>query len=210
MSIPDFLIDRYKDWKDNIFSNKNKFYQKLQKNGQSPKAMIITCCDSRINLEALFKIKEGECFIHRNIANLIPAKEDDKLNYETSAAIEYACSVLKIKNLIIIGHSDCGGIKHAHEIFSGKISNKKTFVDKWIKIIKPAYLKLKKNKKTISATKDLEKLSIQNSIKNLLSYPKIKKLVSNKELSIFGLWFEIKSGKIMYYNSKKDKFEKLI
>ena len=62
MSIPDFLIDRYKDWKDNIFSNKNKFYQKLQKNGQSPKAMIITCCDSRINLEALFKIKEGEFF----------------------------------------------------------------------------------------------------------------------------------------------------
>ena len=73
MSLPEFLIDRYKDWKDNSFQNEKKLYEEAEINGQKPKALIISCCDSRVDGNLIFRGKIGEFFIHRNIANLVPS-----------------------------------------------------------------------------------------------------------------------------------------
>ena len=79
MHLPDFLIDRYKDWKNNIFSKKEDLFKILERKGQMPKAMIISCCDSRINPNSIFEATEGDFFIHRNVANLIPSLDAKKL-----------------------------------------------------------------------------------------------------------------------------------
>ena len=115
MPLPNYFIDRYKDWKHNTFPNNENLFKTLEKKGQRPKAMIISCCDSRVNPNSIFKAKEGDFFIHRNIANLIPSYNAKKINYETLAAIEYATNTLSISNIIVLGHSCCGGIDYANK-----------------------------------------------------------------------------------------------
>ena len=210
MQLPDFLIDRYKDWKHNTFPKNENLFKTLEKKGQRPKAMIISCCDSRVNPNSIFKAKEGDFFIHRNIANLIPSYNAKKINYETLAAIEYATKTLSISNIIVLGHSCCGGIDYANKIFSGQVDDSSSFVCEWIQTIKPAYKKLNLNNNTKDHINSLEKLSILNSLENLKTFPEINSLILDGKLKIYGMWFEISSGIIMYYNEKNKKFEKVI
>ena len=108
---PKFLTNRYKFWKSTIYLQNEKNIKKLAKLGQKPKAMIISCCDSRVNLASIFRAKEGDFFIHRNIANIIPPYGSTKTDHSTFAAIEYAIKELKVPNFIVMGHTKCGGIK---------------------------------------------------------------------------------------------------
>ena len=210
MDLPDFLIQRYKDWKENNFPSENDLFKSLANEGQKPKAMIISCCDSRVDANKIFNTNVGEFFIHRNVANLVPSINKNETNCETLSSIEYALKSLKIPNIIILGHSGCGGINFAYRKFSKK-NNQNSFLDKWIEIVEPAY---KKTHKTNLNNEDekislLEKNSIINSICNLENYPFVNDLILKNRLHIYGLWFDIGSGNIEYLNRQNNKFEKL-
>ena len=210
MHLPDFLIDRYKDWKNNIFSKKEDLFKILQNKGQMPKAMIISCCDSRVNPNSIFKATEGDFFIHRNVANLIPSLDAKKVNYETLAAIEFATKTLNISDIIVLGHSCCGGIDYAHKVFFEQIADNNSFLFEWIQIIKPAFKKLNENDNKETRIRKLEKLSILNSIENLKNFPEINNLILKNKLKIHGMWIDISSGNLMNYNDKNKKFENII
>ena len=139
-----FLIDRYKNWKSSEYLKKEVQLRKLASFGQSPSTMIIACCDSRIHATSIFGAEEGEFFIHRNIANLVPPYSPDGENHGTSAAIEYAIKELKVKHLIILGHKDCGGIKYGHIMNSSSENTNYEFINKWLSILLPAYNKIQK------------------------------------------------------------------
>ena len=206
MPLPDFLLNGYKDWIDNTFTRKKNLFKKLSR-GQNPKALVISCCDSRVHANKIFQADEGDFFIHRNIANIIPKYKNSSKGNETLAALEYGLGSLKIRNIIILGHSNCGGINHALNLFSNKEKYKNQSLDNWIKNIKPAYKMIDKNKSGKEQLNSLEKMNIINSISNLEKIPIVNKLNSKKQLNIYGLWFEIKSGKIMILNREKKIFE---
>ncbi len=206
MPLPDFLLNGYKDWIDNTFARKKNLFKKLSR-GQNPKALVISCCDSRVHADKIFKADEGDFFIHRNIANIIPKYKNSSKGNETLAALEYGLGSLKIRNIIILGHSNCGGINHALNLFSNKEEYKNQSLDNWIKNIKPAYKLIDRNKSGKEQLNSLEKMNIINSISNLEKIPIVNKLNSKKQLNIYGLWFEIKSGKIMILNREKKIFE---
>ncbi len=210
MHLPDFLIDRYKDWKNNSFPKKQKFYNNLVVKGQKPKVMIISCCDSRVDPNKIFNAEDGEIFIHRNIANVVPSVNYDKINYETYSAIEYGINILKIEDLIILGHSNCGGVKHAYRIFSQEIPRNNKFIDKWIKNIKPAFKMLKHSKSEELQIETLEKLNIVNSISNLCEFSEINKKIKKNKLKIHGLWYEVSSANLQIYNQETKTFENII
>ena len=209
MSLPEFLINGYKDWKDNIYPKKKELLDILLKEGQKPKAMIITCCDSRINITKIFNGEIGDFFVYRNIANLIPSFNLKDSNDGVQPAIEYGIENLKIKDLIILGHSNCGGIKHAYQLLSGQIKNNNKKIDRWVENIKPSFIKLEKNQNNEKNIKSLEKLSIINSISNLLTSVEINKLVTDRKLKIHGIWFDLKTGNLEYYNQSQNKFKNL-
>ena len=98
---PKFLMDRYKKWKSSVYLKNEVKLRNLASYGQSPSTMVISCCDSRVHATSIFGADEGEFFIHRNIANLVPPYSPDGENHGTSAAIEYAIKELKVKHLII-------------------------------------------------------------------------------------------------------------
>ena len=99
--LPDFLVSRYRIWKSSSFINSEDHFKNLASLGQNPSSMVISCCDSRVNVNSIFGTEAGEFFIHRNIANLVPPYSTDVENHGTSAAIEYAVKELNIQHLII-------------------------------------------------------------------------------------------------------------
>ena len=108
--LPEKLIKQYRGWKFSGFLKHKDLYQKLSMEGQKPSAMIISCVDSRVQSTQIFDTEPGDFFIHRNIANLVPAYDRDSDNTGTAAALEFAVCGLKVSRIIILGHSGCGGI----------------------------------------------------------------------------------------------------
>ena len=198
--LPSYLIRRYKGWKATGYKENKSWYNKIASEGQSPTTMVISCCDARIHVTSIFGADNGEFFIHRNIANLIPPYNPNGDHHGTSAAVEYAIKELKISNIIVMGHSNCGGIKNGYHLCKNNKKLKNTiFINKWLKILEPAFQKVLIKKKDISDEEGinaLEKESIKISINNLLDFPFVKDLINKDLLTIHGVWHEIKTGNI--------------
>ena len=204
---PKFLIDRYKKWKSNEYLQNEVKLRNLASYGQSPSTMVISCCDSRIHVTSIFGSDEGEFFIHRNIANLVPPYSPDGENHGTSAAIEYAIKQLKVQHIIILGHKDCGGIKYGHSMHSSSTNTNYEFINKWVSILLPAFKKIQKNVSTQEQINQFEQESIRASINNLFSFPFIKKAIDENNISIHGLIHDIGSGNLMFLNPVTENFE---
>src|SRR6056297_2473991 len=117
--LPGFLAARYHGWRATTWDENKGWYRRLAEEGQRPRMMAIACCDSRVNVNQVFAAETGEIFLHRNIANLVPSYRPDNAQHGTSAAVEYAVRVLHVAHLIVIGHSDCGGVKGCHDMCAG-------------------------------------------------------------------------------------------
>tara|TARA_A100001011_G_C14305163_1_gene842732 strand:+ start:44 stop:676 length:633 start_codon:yes stop_codon:yes gene_type:complete len=210
MPLPKILIDRYKDWKTNSFETVKSNYEKIEINKQNPIAMVISCCDSRIQENVIFKTNPGDLFIHKNIANLIPPFNILDQNHNIGSSIEYAVKDLNVPHIIILGHSSCGGIKSAYDIMKNNYkSSDFNSLNNWLKIVKTPFENLSLDFDVVENLRLLEKESIKNSIKNLLEYPFVNDLVTKNKIEIHGLWYEIKQGNLMYLNQSSGKFENL-
>ncbi|MDE9449512.1 carbonic anhydrase [Aliiroseovarius sp. Z3] len=206
--LPSYLVQRYQGWKATGYADNQSWYRQLADQGQHPRAMVISCCDSRVHVTAIFGADQGEFFIHRNIANLVPPYAPDGDYHGTSAAIEYAVTALKVAHLIVLGHSSCGGVKGFHERCHGRapeLAEKTSFVGRWIDILKPGYERLGGNDAEIdSAT--LEKEAVLVSLENLLTFPFVQDAVAEGKLTLHGLWNDIGEGGLEYYDAKAKSF----
>ena len=205
--LPSFLVNRYKLWKEKTYSSNSKWFEKIAKEKQSPTAMIISCCDSRVHVTSIFGAEEGDFFIHRNIANLIPPFSHNGDYHGTSAAIEYGTKELKVPHLIVLGHTGCGGIKNGFDLNLNNSNNNFIFINKWLSILTPALNNISKNISKKDQIKLLEEESIKISLKNLFDFPNIKESVEKNTLEVHGLIFDIGSGKLKYLNPISEKFE---
>ena len=208
-----YLIKRYKGWKATGYEDNKSWYNKIASEGQSPSTMVISCCDSRIHVTSILGADNGEFFIHRNIANLVPPYNPNGDHHGTSAAVEYAIKELKVFNIIIMGHSKCGGIKSGYHLCKNNKKLKDTiFIDKWLNILKPAFqkvLEINKDINDVQGIKMLEKESVVVSINNLLDFPFVKEAVDKNLLTIHGVWHDIKTGNIESLDPKSLKFLKI-
>tara|TARA_B100000575_G_scaffold190872_1_gene153968 strand:+ start:10050 stop:10682 length:633 start_codon:yes stop_codon:yes gene_type:complete len=202
--LPKNLIKNYNFWKKNSFNKNKDKYKRLSKQVQKPKLMIISCCDSRIHPSLMFGDPVGNCFVYRNIANIIPNYKKTK-DMDVLAALEYGLINLKISNLVILGHSNCGGIKHAHDMFvKRKFKSKLLLINKWAQKIKPIFNRKRDLDKNLDY---FEKLNVKNSINNLFEISFIKKMIISRKLKIHGLWHDIGTGDLYFLNNKNKKFE---
>ena len=202
MEIPKFLIERYQFWKKNTFEDYKDVYNKASKNAQKPIAMIITCCDSRILENTIFGGSVGDYFIHRNIANIVPSKNDKEQNIQTLSAIEYALKVLKVPNLIILGHSNCGGVEYSYKTLIDKKNTKNfEYINQWISSLRNSYNNIPNDFSETEKIIFFEQENIKESIKNLYEYDFIDKLINENKLNVIGLWYQINSGVIKFLDN---------
>ncbi|MEL6296925.1 MAG: carbonic anhydrase, partial [Pseudomonadota bacterium] len=140
--LPAFLLQRYQGWKATTYTENSAWYRRLATEGQRPRAMVISCCDSRVNVTSIFGADQGEFFIHRNIANLVPPYEPDGDHHGTSAAVEYAVNVLQVAHLVVLGHSLCGGVQGCIDMCEGRapeLEKTESFVGRWMDILRPKF-----------------------------------------------------------------------
>lgn len=206
--LPSYLSKRFTGWKATQFEENKAWYARLADEGQRPRAMIISCCDSRVHVTAIFGAETGEFFIHRNIANLVPPYLPDDDYHGTSAAIEYAVKFLHVSNLLIVGHSDCGGVAGCLSMCEGngkELEENSEFIGPWLEILKPGYDRIPadtKNKRTA-----LEKQGVIVSLENLMTFPFVKEAVEAGTLSLHGLWNDIRDGGLEYYDAAAEAFK---
>lgn len=194
--LPAYLQQRYHGWKATSYAENSAWYRRLATEGQRPRAMVISCCDSRVHVTSIFGADQGEFFIHRNIANLVPPYEPDGNQHGTSAAVEYAVTALKVAHVIVLGHSQCGGVQGCLDMCAGRapaLEEKSSFVGRWMDILRPGY------DRVADAEEDkqprlLEKEAVRVSLANLMTFPFVKTAVEAEELSLHGLWTDIGEG----------------
>ena len=203
------LIIGFEEFRKSFFEEDKRLYEKLVREGQKPKTMVIACSDSRVDPMILFGSKPGDLFVIRNVANLVPSYRPDKSNDSTSAALEFAVLKLQVEHIIVLGHSFCGGIRAACSHLLGEQKIESEFITSWVEIASPAAESVANSNPQNGITRLVEQASIINSIKNLLTFPWIRSAVSDKKLRVHGWWFDMEEGTLWVNKDGKKDFQKL-
>jgi len=202
--LPDYLVQRYYGWKATRYKENQAWYRHLAQEGQHPRAMVISCCDSRVHVTSIFGADQGEFFLHRNIANLVPPYETDGGQHGTSAAVEFAVTALRVAHLIVIGHSSCGGVKGCDAMCSGQapeLEERTSFVGRWMDLLRPGYERVKDIADPDERVAALEKQAVLVSLENLMTFPFVKEAVETGNLTLHGLWHDIGEGSVEQYDA---------
>ena len=165
---------------------------------QSPKTMVISCCDSRVDPAMILQCDPGDLFVARNVANIVPPYEADAKHHGTSAAMEFAICYLNIEHLVIWGHSQCGGI---YDFMDPSQLKQDDFLSKWVEVLNDDI--------RCDHVDDTAKKSLINSKKNCLTFPWIKERVDQGKLSIDLFFFDIESVNLEVYDAQADEFRLL-
>lgn len=206
--LPDDLVRRYHGWKATTYADNRDRLRRLAKDGQRPRGMVISCCDSRVHVTAIFGANEGEFFIHRNIANLVPPYSPDGSYHGTSAAVEYAVTGLGVPHLIVLGHSNCGGVRGCYDMCSGaapELEKDTSFVGRWMEMLRPGFDALAPGSEAdrVSA---LEKAAVVASLANLMTFPFVRAAVEEGRIALHGLWNDIGEGGLFGYDPARGDF----
>ncbi len=206
--LPTYLVQRFQGWRATSYHENRAWYRRLAESGQHPRAMVISCCDSRVHVTSIFGADEGEFFIHRNVANLVPPYNADGGHHGTSAAVEYAVTQLKVAHVIVLGHSNCGGVKGCLDMCQGhapELDQKSSFVGRWMDILRPGYDRIAGGNQPVSA-RDLEKEAVLISLENLMTFPFVAREVAEDNLTLHGLWTDTGEGLLEHYDPQNARF----
>jgi carbonic anhydrase len=195
----DQLIAGYRRYRADRWPRLRELHQKLAQ-GQSPRVLVIACCDSRVDPSTIFDADPGELFVIRNVANLAPPFEQGGGYHGTSAAIEFAVTGLKVKEILVLGHAQCGGVAAA----LNAPEEPTTFVDHWVGLLEPA-------KERIAHVHDnrqtaLEYESVKVTLENLMTFPFVADRVKAGKLELFGARYGVADGGLEMYDAKADTF----
>ncbi len=205
------LLSGYREFKANYLSEENREWLKVAGKRQEPEVMMIACSDSRVHPAILTRTALGELFMVRNVANIVPpfeAASGDSSYHGTSAAIEFAVNHLKVKHIIVMGHSGCGGIAALMDHSITEDSAGYSFIKPWMNIVSEA------NECSPGANENnatvCEQRAILISINNLCSFPWVKQGIKAGTLRLHGWYFDIQTGTLSEYHRDTDKFEEII
>jgi carbonic anhydrase len=208
--LPGYLVERYRGWRAVRYEENRPWYQRLAHEGQRPRAMVITCCDSRVDAAALFGAEPGDLFLVRNVANLVPPYEPDHMRHGTSAAVEYAVLGLKIAHIVVLGHSNCGGVAACCSLCEGEapeLEAETSFVGRWMSLLTPAYPDVAAaHGPGPDRLRALEEESVLTSLRNLETFPFVREAVASGRVTLHGLWIDIGEGRLYAFNPDKRAF----
>ncbi len=204
------FVNGFRRFQRQLYGDNERLAAKLKK-GQNPKALVISCSDSRVDPALLTDCAPGDIFTVRNVANLVPPYQPDSSYHGVSAALEYAVCTLKVEDIIILGHSACGGIEGLLGAADGSIIGE--FVGNWVDIAAAAR---ERALEKVAAGSDeslsciCEQESILTSLANLQTFPWLKARVDNGSLQLHGWYFHIESGRLLAYRPEEDRFVALV
>ena len=206
MNFPDRLVEGYRDFLTGRLPLEQSRYRELAERGQSPEIMVIGCADSRVSPEVIFNAGPGEMFVVRNVANLVPPYAPDGRAHGVSAALEFGVAALKVKHIVVLGHAQCGGVRAFAE--DAEPLSPGDFIGKWMSLMAPAAEKVGPRGDLPHADylTRLEQANVVNSLDNLLTFPRLRKLIETGQILTHGAYFGVATGRLSARDPSSGEF----
>ena len=198
------LIDGYRAFKAGRWPEERAHYEDLAHHGQHPEYLVIACSDSRADPATIFSAAPGELFVIRNVAGIVPPLEADTGHRGTSAALAFAVVQLKVREILVLGHAQCGGIAAA---IDGRLVAGVPFIESWIDLLTPALGLSSHIGDQAQRHTAMERDCIRLSLANLMTFPFVSERVKNGDLRLNGARFGIADGQLEVLNPESDSFE---
>jgi carbonic anhydrase len=205
------LIAGFRRFQQRYFHDDRALYERLVRHGQSPRAMVVACCDARVDPAIIMDCDPGDLFVVRNVANLVPPYETGGGYHGTSAALEFAVRGLKVEHVIVLGHARCGGIRAL--MGESGIPGGAEFIGPWMSIAEEARSSIRKEhggEDFDRQAKACELASLRVSLKNLASFPFVREAVAAGRLGAHGWYFDIEKGELLRYTPVRERFEPVV
>ncbi|MFM7149098.1 MAG: carbonic anhydrase, partial [Gemmataceae bacterium] len=202
------IIQGVRLFQETVFKKNKELFEALAEKQQSPRALFITCSDSRINPNLITSTEPGDLFLLRNAGNIIPPY--GAASGGEGATIEYAVSVLKMKNIIVCGHYHCGAM---HYLLRKEQTEDLPAVRRWFSHAE-ATRQIVKTRYGTLPIRDQENLIIEENvlvqIDNLRTHPAVASGLVSGELCVFGWTYRIETGEVLAYDPIEDKFSPIL
>lgn len=204
----DKLVSGFARFRRRYYQEQPSLFEHLR-HRQSPRIMVVACCDSRVHPDIITDTEPGELFVVRNIANLVPPYEQGGQYHGTSAALEFAVCGLGVEHVIVLGHAHCGGIQ---ALLDGKgVTGGSGFVEQWMAIMQEARETVLRPPKVAddAAMRALELAAVRVSARNLLTFPWIQQRVNAGTLHLHGWYFDLDVGDLLGIDTASGEFKPL-
>ncbi len=210
MSSPGQLIEGFRRFREQHFTENDALYRQLVTEGQSPKIMVVACCDARVDPAIVLDCKPGDLFVIRNVANLVPPAESRSSGrHGTSAALEFGVRNLGIEHIIVLGHAQCGGIR---SLFGGSRGETDSYVSAWMRMAEEVHAGVLRDLPDAPLEQQMmacEERAILVSLENLMTFGWVRERVESGTLTLHGWYFDIEHGQMLQYNPASRAFEAL-
>lgn len=210
MPATDKLLAGYQRFREGYYQEHKEQLVKLAKEGQSPKIALISCSDSRVEPSVILDCEPGDLFVIRNVANLVPPCESDDSLHGTSAALEFAVTGLEVESIVVLGHTQCGGIKALMDTPTSHSA--KTFIGKWMHQLEGVRNEINNdpsidNKEARYSC--CERKGIQQSLDNLMTFPWVKERVEKGTLQLHGWRYDLSSSELCAMSEENGELTKI-
>jgi len=192
------LLAGYRRFRAHGWPEQRRLFESLATHGQSPKVLVVACVDSRVDPARIFDAAPGEMLTVRNVANLVPPYAPDGAPHGTSAALEFGVRVLEVRQIMVMGHGSCGGVR---ALLDGAPEQAHAFIAVWMSIAQPARARAMQRALAGERQQCCEHEVIKVSLDNLMTYPWVAERVAAGRLALQGSWFDIRTGELMTLQS---------
>lgn len=207
MNTPQQLIRGFQRFREKHFAVDAARFQELVQYGQTPRALVVACCDSRVDPALVLDCAPGDLFVIRNVANLVPPAENQGSFHGTSAALEFGVRNLGVEHIIVLGHAQCGGI---HALLEGSVDSSDSFIAEWMRIAEAARARVERDHANADSKlrhRACEQQAILVSLDNLKTFSWIRERVEQGKLALHGWYFDIEQGELLGYDTTSRRFE---
>jgi carbonic anhydrase len=198
----DSILQRSYELRAKFFEDEQELLESLAQRGQSPDAMFIGCSDSRVVPESLLGARPGDLFVVRVVANIVPPHIAGQ--YAVGAAVEYAILHLKVKHLIVCGHTDCGGIK---ALDRPPAMTAEPSIAGWLKFARPAQKKVDARG---AAGGDRHQAIVEENVRlqleNLQTHPAVRDALARQQIELHGWVYDLVRRQIYYHDAAQQRF----
>ncbi len=188
------ILEGYRRFRGRDWLEQRRLFESLARDGQAPATLVVACVDSRVDPARIFDAAPGQLLTVRNVANLVPPYEPDASYHGTSAAIEFGVRVLEVRDIIVLGHGLCGGVK---ALLDGAPDTALEFVAPWMSMAMPARERAMHVADGVERQLCCEHEVVKISLRHLMTFPWIAERVAEGKLALHGAWFDIRFGKLM-------------
>lgn len=204
----DRLIAGYHRFRSSAWADNRSRWAELR-DGQQPEILIIACSDSRVDPAQIFDVDPGEAFVVRNVAAMVPPFETAPGYHGVSAALEFAVQVLKVKEIVVLGHGKCGGCRAAlTRELHGTEPGEGGFIANWISMLDDVRGPIAEQYGTTGreAERAMELAGVRVSLANLRTFPCIRRAERDGSLTLRGAFFAISDGLLHLMDAATGEF----